>query len=96
MARPASLDAALKRLASALDQLEAASERLGKAGAEKRDLADTLAVMQDDRSRLAHELDASLTRTQALEHATGEVAQRLGHAGTTLRRLLETADDPRD
>lgn len=93
MARPASLDVALKRLSAALDQLEAAAERLRRAGAEKRDLEDTLAVMQDDRGRLAHELDAALASTQVLEHATDEVAQRLGQAGTTLRRLLAVAED---
>ncbi len=86
------LDAALKRLSSALDQLEAASERLARTGAEKRDLVDTLAVMQDDRGRLAHELDAALARTQVLEHATEEVALRLGHAGGALRRLLAECD----
>lgn len=95
MSRPASLDAALKRLASALDQLEASAERLGRAGAEKRDLEDTLAVMQDDRGRLAHELDAALTRTQVLEHATDEVTLRLRQAGGTLRRLL-AAEEERD
>ena len=92
MVRPAPLDAAFKRLGAALDQLEAASVRLARSGSEKRDLADTLAVMQDDRSRLAHELDAALTRTQVLEHATDEVAARLGVAGGTIRRLLATAD----
>ena len=92
MLRPASLDAAFKRLGAALDRLEAASERVARGGSEKRDLADTLAVMQDDRSRLAHELDAALTRTQVLEHATDEVALRLGTAGGAIRRLLAAAE----
>ena len=92
MLRPASLDAALKRLTTALDQLEAASERVTRAGADRRDLADTLAVIQDDRGRLANELDAALTRTQALEHATDEVALRLGQAGASLRRLLAATE----
>ncbi|WP_158809887.1 DUF4164 family protein [Beijerinckia sp. L45] len=95
MARPASLEAALKRLASALDQLEAASGRLAHTGAEKADLQEVLAVMQDDRSRLALELDAALSRTQTLEHATDDVASRLSQAGGVLRRLLEAADDER-
>ncbi len=82
------LDAALKRLSAALDQCEAAAQRLGRAADEKRDLVDTLAVMQDDRGRLATELDTALTRQQELEHATQEVALRLGRAGGTLRRLL--------
>ena len=86
------LDAALKRLAAALDQCEAAAQRLGRAGDEKRDLVDTLAVMQDDRGRLAGELDQALTRSRELEQATQEVALRLGRAGGTLRRLLAEAE----
>lgn len=96
MVTSARLDAALKRLSGALDQLEMASDRLARTGAEKRDLLDTLTLMQDDRGRLANELDAALTRTQALEHATQDVAQRLGRAGGLLRRLLEEADETRD
>lgn len=84
-------DAALKRLAAALDQCEAAAQRLGRAGEEKRDLVDTLAVMQDDRGRLAGDLDIAQTRTRLLEDATEEVAARLGRAGGTLRRLLAEA-----
>ena len=48
--------------------------------------------MQNKRGLLAAQLDGALTRTQALEHATVEVAQRLGRAGDTLRRLLEDAN----
>jgi ElaB/YqjD/DUF883 family membrane-anchored ribosome-binding protein len=95
MARPATLEAALKRLASALDQLEAASGRLAQTGAEKADLQEVLAVMQDDRSRLAMELDAALSRSQTLEHATDDVVRRLSQAGGVLRGLLESADDER-
>ena len=93
MGVPVILDVALKRLSGALDQLEAATERLGRAGAERRDLEDTLALMQDDRARLADELDAALARTQALERATSEVTTRLSSAGTTLRRLLAAAEE---
>lgn len=92
MPPPARLDAALKRLSAALDQLEATAARTARTTAERRDLADTLAVMQDDRGRLATELDAALTRSQALEHATEEVAHRLGHAGGVLRQFLDEAD----
>lgn len=92
MPRPASLDAAFKRLGAALDQLEAASERLARSGAEKRDLVDTLAVMQDDRSRLASDLDAALSRSSRLERAADEVAGRLGGAGASIRRLMAEAE----
>lgn len=86
------LDAALKRLQAALGQCEAAAQRLGRAGDDKRDLVDTLAVMQDDRGRLATELDAALNRQHELEHATQEIALRLDQAGGTLRRLLAEAE----
>ena len=89
---PSRLDASLKRLSASLDQLEASAARLGKAGAEKRDLVDTLNLMQDDRGRLAGDLDAALARTQTLERATDEVAARLGDAGLTLRRWLATTE----
>ena len=89
------LNAALKRLSGALDQLEAATERLGRAGIDRRDLEDALAAMQEDRTRLADELDAALARTQALERASDEVSSRLSVAGTTLRRLLATAEEGR-
>lgn len=84
----ATLDVALKRLSAALDQCEAAVERLAGAGAEKRDLLDALAIMDDDRGRLAGELDAAQIRARTLETATVEVAQRLGRAGGALRRML--------
>ncbi len=92
MVPPARLDAALKRLSTALDQLEAAGERLAAVGSEKRDLADTLAVMQDDRGRLAQELDTALTQTHLFEQATDEVAIRLGQAGGLIRNILATAE----
>ena len=93
MVRPARLEGAMKRLASALDQLEAASGRLARTGAEKADLEEVLALMQDDRSRLAVDLDAALSRTQALDRATEDVARRLSRAGGLLRRLLEPTDE---
>ncbi len=78
----------MKRLAAALDQLEAASARLAQAGAEAGDLQEVLALMQDDRSRLASELDAATARAEALQRATREVGERLNGAGAVLRRLL--------
>ena len=90
--RSALLDAALKRLLGALDHLEAATGRLGSVEGGRRDLEDTLALMQDDRGRLAEELDTAMTRNRALEQATDDVATRLGNAGATLRRLLAVAE----
>lgn len=91
MARSASLEAALKRLTSALDLLEAAGSRLAETGAGKADLEQALAVMQDDRARLAQDLDKALAQRQTLEEAQAQVVRRLSEAGGLLRDLL--ADD---
>ncbi len=83
-----SLDLALKRLAIAIDLLEAAQARRSRALAMHADIEEELAVMQDDRSRLAVELDAAVARNKALMAANDEVAQRLERASDTIRDLL--------
>lgn len=87
-----SLEAALRRLAAALDQLEAASERRAQADALRANLEEELAVMQDDRSRLAVELDGAIARSNALEVAQNEVARRLKTVTATIRAFLAGAD----
>ncbi len=86
------LDAALRRLAGSLDLLEAASARLDRAEAERRDLDEVLAAMEDDRGRLAEELDAALKTKQALAEAAEDVAGRLRSAGTALRGLIDARE----
>ncbi len=85
---PERLDAALKRLAAALDRLDAASERRAKADALRTNLEDELAVMQDDRSRLAAELDGAIAHAKSLELANDEVARRLTGASAEIRDVL--------
>ncbi|MGH6840651.1 MAG: DUF4164 family protein, partial [Methylocella sp.] len=82
---PESLDTALIRLAAALDRLDAAIERRAKADALRANLQDELAVMQDDRARLAVELDGAIARSNSLELANGEVARRLNGASAEIR-----------
>jgi hypothetical protein len=88
---PESLDTALKRLAAALDRLDAASERRTKADALRANLEEELAVMQDDRARLAVELDGAIARSKSLELANGEVARRLYVASAEIRGVLADA-----
>lgn len=88
---PERLDAALKRLAAALDRLDAASERRAKADALRANLEDELAVMQDDRARLAVELDGAIARAKSLELANDEVARRLNGACAEIREVLAEA-----
>jgi chromosome segregation ATPase len=88
---PERLDAALKQLAAALDRLDAASERRAQADALRTNLEDELAVMQDDRSRLAAELDGAIARARSLELANDEVARRLCGASAEIREVLASA-----
>ena len=93
MKLPDRLDATLKRLSAALDHLEAAAERRSIADSRRADLEEELAVMQDDRSRLAVELDGALARARRLDEANAEVARRLGETGAAIRSLLGEAPD---
>ena len=86
------LDASLKRLAAAMDLLEAASDRRAVADRQRMDLEETLAVMQDDRSRLAVELDGAATRNRALDDATLEATRRLQIAETAIRAVLARSE----
>ncbi len=92
MTTPARLETALKRFAAALDQLEAAAERRAQADAERSDLEEEFAVMQDDRTRLAVELDGAIAHSSTLALANDEVARRLHGVGMTIKTILEKAD----
>lgn len=86
------IDQATRRLAAALDGLEAALDR--RQVADKGDASRTaeLAALGHDRSRLAHELDAAVARTRRLEATNREIAQRLDSAMGTIRQVLEAND----
>ncbi|RYB03692.1 DUF4164 family protein [Lichenibacterium ramalinae] len=86
---PDRLQRALQRLNGALDALEAAAERRAEAEAGRADAEAEFSVMQDDRSRLAVELDAALARARGLDRAVDEVSGRLDRAGATLRDIVE-------
>ena len=88
MPLPPRLDTSLKRLASALDQLDAAASRRAQADESRSNLDEELSVMQDDRSRLAVELDAALARTRALALTNDEARERLTKTAATLRLVL--------
>ncbi len=95
MTSPNPLDAALKRLAHALESLEAADERRAAADRVRADLEEELAVMQDDRARLAAELDGALATNRSLALANADVANRLAHAEGMLRELVDSIDSTR-
>ena len=94
MSIPTALEAALKRLSAALDHLDAAADRRARADAARGDLEDELSIMQDDRSRLAIELNSALSRVSSLDLAYREAERRLERAGATIRAALgESAAD---
>ena len=88
------LDAAIKRLASALDHLDAAVERRVDVERVRSDLSEEYAVMQDDRARLAVELDGILARSQKIEHAAREAGKKLERASSTIRDVLSAHEKP--
>ena len=83
-----SLETSLKRLASAVEALEWAADLRVRQDEARATTQEEFALMQDDRSRLAVELDAAVDRSRALEAASGEAAKRLAHAAETIGRVL--------
>ena len=90
-ALPDVLGAALRRLSGALDHLEAATVRRAAVERARADLDEELKVMQDDRARLAAELDGALARNRALTLAQADVAARLERAEQMVREIVADA-----
>ena len=86
MAEPS--DPVLTRLRSALDQLEAAAERRARRESALADAEAEFALMQDDRARLAVELDAALDQQRKLGEANAAAMERITRAAATIERWL--------
>ena len=84
------IEMAGRRLALALDALEAATERRCEADGGAAALADQIHALGADRARLAGELDHAAARSRTLETANREVAQRIAQAIETIRSVLQT------
>ncbi len=83
------IDAAAKRLATALESLDAALERRQMADGREASLTDQVAVLGADRSQLAAELDMHAARAQRLDTANREVSRRLDVAMESVRSVIE-------
>jgi hypothetical protein len=92
MSGASAIDAATKRLALALDALEAALERRRQSDRGEETLAAQLQALGSDRSRLAADLDAQAARARQLESTNREVARRLDVAIDTIRAVIEASD----
>ena len=92
MSETDSIDIASRRLALALEALEAATERRFDADRSEKALANQIHALGADRARLASELDQATAQARALETANREVAQRLAQAIETIRNVLANED----
>jgi hypothetical protein len=88
MSEPDLIETASRRLAQALEALDAAAERRQEADRGEEALAGQLHVLGADRARLAAELDAASARSRTLTDANREVAQRIDAAIDTIRGVL--------
>ena len=84
------LDQAVKRLALALDALDAAVERRREADRSEEGLAQQLHDLGVDRTRLAAALDGEAARTRRLEDTNREIARRLDAAMVSIQSVLDT------
>ena len=89
----ADIDAATRRLMTALEALESAVERRREADRDENELATRIQALGADRSRLADELDGSLVKSRRLERANREIAERLDAAIGTIRSVLNAGED---
>jgi hypothetical protein len=88
----ADIDAATRRLMTALEALESAVERRREADRDEDELATRIHALGTDRSRLADELDGSLVKSRRLERVNREIAERLDAAIGTIRSVLDAGE----
>ena len=86
------IDAATRRLMTALDALESSVERRREADRDENELASRIQALGADRSRLADELDGSLVKTRRLERTNREIAEKLDAAIGTIRAVLDAEE----
>ena len=84
----ATLEDALARLQATLAALETAVGRRLDGDVRRHELETELQLMQDDRARLAVELEGATARLSRLEGATTHVGHRVRQAIGSLREVL--------
>ncbi len=90
---PALLDEMVKRLDGALGQLEAVVSRRLDAERRRGDLETELQIMQDDRARLAVDLDSATARLSRAEAAAQDVGARVQRAVVSIQDVLARIED---
>jgi ABC-type phosphate transport system auxiliary subunit len=89
MTEPSAIDAAVKRLALALDGLDAAVDRRLEVDRDVESLAHQLQMLSLDRTKLAADLDNETALARRLEATNREIAERLDNAITSVRSIID-------
>jgi len=89
MTETSDIDAAVKRLALALDALDAAVERRREADRSEDALAAQVQALGLDRAKLAAALDSETAQTRQLETVNREIAERLDAAMSSIQSVLD-------
>ncbi len=89
MSDQSAIDNAVKRLALALDALDAAVERRREADRGEEALAHQVQALGVDRTRLAAALDGETARARRLETTNREIAGRLDAAIASIQSVLD-------
>jgi hypothetical protein len=92
MTDPSAIDAVARRLAQALDALQAAVARKREADTGGDTVAKQLHALGTDRARLASELDGAAAHARKLEDTNREVIRRIDLAMGTIQKLLDEHD----
>jgi hypothetical protein len=88
----APLDEAMGRIRSALGRIEVALEKRMRLDAQRAGAEQEFHLMQDDRARLAVELDGALADTRALSAASAAASKALERAAAAIEAVLSRAD----
>ncbi len=89
MTEQSAIDDAVKRLALALDALDAAVERRREADRGEDALAAQVQALGLDRAKLAAALDGETARSRQLETTNREIAERLDAAMASIQSVLD-------
>jgi hypothetical protein len=92
MSDPSAVEHVTRRLAQALDMLDAAVERRIEIDRSRVLLTEQVLALDADRSKLASDLDAQLAKVRGLESANRDVARRLDAAMENIRSVLESQE----
>jgi hypothetical protein len=92
MSETDSVEVASRRLARALETLDAAVERRREADRSEQALIGQVHALDTDRARLAGELDQAAARARKFETVNREVAERIDHAINAIRGLLDSGE----